>query len=316
MIVIAAALVLAALAILTAVGTLAIASAHPPSGRFIEVPGGRLHVVERGPADADAPTIVLLHGASGNLLDLRLALGERLAAHFRVILIDRPGHGWSDRPGGRGDGSPGRQAELIHQALARIGVKRTVMVGYSWSGALASAYALAYPAEIAGLVLLSPVTHPWQGGIGWLNSLIATPYIGSVIAYTVVVPAGHLLIDAGIRSVFAPQLPPPDYAERTAVRMILRPAEVMANAQDLAALKPFVTAQAPHYGEIAAPAVIIAGDDTDHIVSTDIHARAIAQQLPNGELTVLPGVGHMVHYAAPDLIVAAIDRLIVQSRRD
>jgi len=72
MIAIAAALVLAALAIVTAVGTLVIARAHPPSGRFVDVEGGRLHIVELGPADA--PAIVLLHGASGNLLDMRLAL--------------------------------------------------------------------------------------------------------------------------------------------------------------------------------------------------------------------------------------------------
>ena len=89
--------------------------AHPPTGRFVEVDGGRLHLVELGPAGA--PPVVLLHGASGNLGDMRLALGERLARSHRVILIDRPGHGWSDRPGGSADASPARQAALIHQAL-------------------------------------------------------------------------------------------------------------------------------------------------------------------------------------------------------
>ncbi len=72
--------------------------AHPPAGRFVEVAGGRLHLLELGPADA--PPVVLLHGASGNLGDMRVALGDRLAARYRVILVDRPGHGWSDRPDG------------------------------------------------------------------------------------------------------------------------------------------------------------------------------------------------------------------------
>ena len=100
-----------------AIGVDEIKRAHPPSGRFVEVDGGRLHLVELGPADA--PPVVLLHGASTNLEDMRLALADRLAANYRVILIDRPGHGWSDRPGGSADASPARQAKLIHQPLAR-----------------------------------------------------------------------------------------------------------------------------------------------------------------------------------------------------
>jgi hypothetical protein len=108
-----------------------IEQAHPPAGRFVEVSGGRLHLVELGPANG-AP-VVLFHGASGNLEDMRLALGDKLAERHRVILVDRPGHGWSERPGGSADASPARQAALIHEALQRIGVRRAVIVGHSWS---------------------------------------------------------------------------------------------------------------------------------------------------------------------------------------
>lgn len=92
------------LAAVTAVGTWAIDRAHPPAGRFVQVSGGRLHVLELGPKDG--MPVVLLHGASGNLQDMRVALGDKLAAHYRVILIDRPGHGWSDRPDGDADELP------------------------------------------------------------------------------------------------------------------------------------------------------------------------------------------------------------------
>ena len=299
------ALLLITLAVISRLGTAAIERAYPPSGQFVDIDGGRLHIVELG--RADAPAVVLLHGASGNQGDMRLALGDRLAARYRVILVDRPGHGWSDRPDGRKDSSPKRQAELIHQALVKIGVHKATILGHSWAGALATAYALEYPQETKGLVLLAPVTHPWPGGVGAVNSLIATPYIGPVIAYVGVLPAGYFMIGPGVRGVFDPQSPPADYAERTGVRMILRPSEFIANAQDLEDLKEFVRAQAPRYGEIKAPTVIISGDSNDHIVSTDIHSRAIAKQIPNAKLTVLPGVGHMVQFAATDLVVQAID---------
>ncbi len=306
------ALVLAALAVVTAIGTAAIERAYPPAGKFVEVEGGRLHVLELGPADA--PAIVLLHGASGNLGDMRLALGERLAARYRVILVDRPGHGWSDRPGGRQDASPARQAAIVHQALGRLGVGRAVILGHSWAGALATAYALAYPREVAGLVLLAPVTHPWPGGVSWINNLVATPVIGPLVAHTMILPVGYFLIAPGVKAVFAPQNPPPDYGRRTGVEMILRPSEFIANAQDLVDLKAFVTAQAPRYGEIGAPVAIISGDDTDKTVSTEIHSRAIARQLPHVTLTVLPGVGHMVQYAAPERVVEAIDQVTAAAR--
>jgi pimeloyl-ACP methyl ester carboxylesterase len=308
------AFVVAALALLyavTLVGTWQIEAGYPPAGRFVAVDGGRLHIVELGPADA--PAIVLLHGASGNLGDMRIVLGERLAQRYRVILVDRPGHGWSDRPGGRADASPLRQAELIHQALLKIGVTRSLMLGHSWSGALATAYTLAFPEAVSGLILLAPVTHPWPGGIGWINDVAAMPVIGPLIAHTLILPAGYFMLTPGAISVFRPQSPPPDYVARTGAAMILRSSEFIANAQDLAVLKEFVRAQVPHYAEIKAPVAIVSGD-IDPIVYTDIHSRAIAKQLPHATLTVLPGIGHMVHDSATDEVVQAIDKVAAEQR--
>lgn len=300
-----------ALAAVSYAGARLIERAYPPSGHFVDVDGGRLHVLELG--SADAPVVVLLHGASGNLGDMRMALGETLAQKYRVILIDRPGHGWSGRPGGEADAAPMRQAVLIHQALAKIGVRKAIIVGHSWSGALATAYTLSYPESVSGLVLLAGVMHPWPGGVAFLNHLVTTPVIGPLVAHTVILPLGYFLIDSGVAAVFAPEAPPPDYDARTGVRMILRPKEFIANAQDLVGLHAAVAAQSPRYGEIKAPTAIIAGD-ADRIVYTDIHSRGIAKQLPDATLTILPGVGHMVEFAAADLVVKAIDEIAAKAK--
>ncbi len=304
--------VLGGLAAYTAIAVHGIERAHPPAGRFVEVAGGRLHLLELGPADA--PAVVLLHGASGNLGDMRVALGDRLAARYRVIMIDRPGHGWSDRPDGAADASPAQQAALIHQALERIGVSHAIVVGHSWSGALATAYALAYPDATAGLLLLAPVAYPWPGGVGWYNPIVANSVVGWVFARTLALPIGKLLLKPGVGMVFAPQLPPPDYVERAGAELILRPRELTANAEDLTGLKAFVTAQAPHYGEIETPTIVIAGDE-DTTVSPDIHAKHIVRVLPHGRLIMLPGVGHMLHHAAPEVVIAAIDELAANKPR-
>ena len=88
---------LAILALVTQAGVLVLQRLYPAQGRMIEVEGGRLNVLDIGPRDAGGPPLVLIHGASSNLEAMRQPLGDRLAGNHRVILIDRPGHGWSSR---------------------------------------------------------------------------------------------------------------------------------------------------------------------------------------------------------------------------
>jgi pimeloyl-ACP methyl ester carboxylesterase len=295
-----------ALAVVTVIGTWAIERAHPPSGRFVDVAGGRLHVLELGPPDGGP--VVLLHGASDNLQDMRIALGDKLAAHYRVILIDRPGHGWSDRPDGDADASPARQATLIAQALDGLGVPRAIVVAHSLAGAIALALALNHPERVGSLVLLAPVSHPWDTGIAQLYRLTTASVIGDLFARTIVLPVAYPFLDTFAAEVFAPQPLPPDYVRRSAASMVLRPSEFIANADDVAHLLEGVTAQYKRYGEITVPAVIIAGEG-DASVSPKIHAQALAAQLPHAKLIMLPGVGHTVQHAAADLVVSEIDRL-------
>ena len=183
---------LAAGAVVTFIGTRRIERAHPPRGRFVDVDGLRQHVVELG-ANAgtqnDAPPIVLIHGAGCNLEDMRLALGERLAARHRVILIDRAGLGWSERKGRRGS-SPAYQAALLREVLDRLDVPRAIVVGHSWGGALAVAFALDQPGRTAGLVLLAPPLYPFPRGMLWLYRFLAIPFVGWLLAHTLTLPFG------------------------------------------------------------------------------------------------------------------------------
>jgi pimeloyl-ACP methyl ester carboxylesterase len=294
------------LAVLTAIGTVMIERQYPPEGRFVDVTGGRLHVLERG--KPDAPVVVLLHGASGNLLDMNVALGALLAARYRVIMIDRPGHGWSDRPGADDDASPARQAALIAQVLEKLGVARAILVGVSWSGALATSYALTFPERVVGLVLLAPVSHPWPGGIAWHYRLASMPALGPLFVHTALMPFAYPMMDRLARAAFAPQPMPDGYPEHAGLPLALRPNEFLANARDVADLKANVTLQAHRYGEIHAPAVIIAGD-RDTTVSPDIHSKTLAAAMPNAKLVILPGVGHIIHHAMAQLVIGEIDAM-------
>lgn len=284
-----------------------------PEARLVPVTGGNLNVVVLEPRGRPSGrTLLLLHGASGNLKDLEVSIGRRLAERHRVVLVDRPGHGRSDRLGGREMASPARQADAVIEALDALGVGRVVAVGHSWSGALATNLALDHADRISGLVTLSGATHPWPGGVAWYNPVAATPLVGDLFVATIVAPVGLVTFDRALKGVFAPHPPPPNYAERTDARLILRPSEFRANAQDISDLKRFLEKQAPRYGAIRVPTTIIVADK-DATVSPELHSRALARQVRGSKLVVIPGAGHMPHWTATSRVVAEIDALAMRT---
>jgi len=296
------------LALISRAGVLAVQRIYPAQGETIEVAGATLNVVDIGPRDAPGPPLVLIHGASSNLEAMRKPLGDMLAAKHRVILIDRPGHGWSTRAR-QADSTPAIQGSMIEEALERLGVGPAILVVHSWAGALGARMALDYPHRVAGLVMLAPVAYPWPGGVGWYNEVVTAPVIGPLLAYTITLPLGFLLAEPGARSVFLPQTMPENYIGNTATPLLLRPREFLANARDLVTLKAAVREQAPRYAEIRVPTVIISGD-VDKTVSTNIHSRPLAATVPDAKLIVLPGLGHMVQNAVPDLVMREIDAMV------
>lgn len=299
---------LAVLALVTQAGVMLVQRNHPARGNLVEVSGGRLHVVDLGRRDAAGPPIVMLHGASSNLEVMRQPVGERLARDRRVILIDRPGHGWSTRDR-LADSTPEIQGRMITEAPAKLGVAKAIFVVHSWAGALGARMALDHPQSVAGLVMLAPVAYPWPGGVGRYNRIVATPVIGPLLAYTITLPLGTLLAEPGARGVFLPQAMPPDFVRSTATPLLLRPREFLANAHDLVNLKAAVAEQAPRYAEISAPITIIAGDESDKTVSTRIHSRPLAAAAPNARLIVLSGIGHMIPNVVPDVVIAEVEAM-------
>jgi pimeloyl-ACP methyl ester carboxylesterase len=290
----------------TVVGTAVIERAHPPAGRFVPVTGGVLHVVEKGPPSA--PPVVLIHGAAANLRDLENALGERLGQSHRLLFVDRPGHGWSASAIDQNPSSLRAEAAVLYEALQGLGITRAVVVGHSWGGALAAAYALDYSQHVTGLVLLAPVAFAWTGRVPWFYRLGAMPLVGPVFAHLFALPVGWVAAPSGLRLVFWPQMPPSDYLDRSAGLLSFRPREFLATAREVTSLKDFGAGQADRYPALRVPTVIVAGD-RDVIVSPNDHARRLAATLPQAKLVMLPGVGHMPHYAATDAVVEAIANL-------
>lgn len=251
---------------------------------------------------------MLIHGAWAAHADLLAALGPFLR-DYRVIAIDRPGQGWSERPANWQSADPGNQASALMALLDEIAPEPLVLVGHSLGGALATRIALDHPGRLTGLVLLGAVTHPWLGKAARYNAWFTSPTLGPVLNSLIAVPIARLLMDQGIERAFAPQDAPTNYAATAELPLLFREGMYRRNLQDIVAADAALHEQARRYRELRVPVVALTGD-RDAFVSPTRHSAVIAREAPNGRLLVLPGVGHMPHHASPETIAGIVKRLM------
>ena len=308
-----AAVAAAGLALFTQWQVRVLEARYPANGKFASVEGGRLYYTEALPQGAPRGTVVLLHGASGNQANMTAALAGPLAARgYRVLAFDRPGHGWSERILGRAASSPAAQARMIAEAMRAAGAPRAIILAHSLAAVVALNMALDQKDAVQGLVLVSPVSHPWPGGINWTYRAGAHPVWGPLFANLIVTPAGLSRLPASVAGIFAPAPAPPDFIEATAAPLVLRPREYQDNAQDVASLYDFVAEQAPRYPQLTLPVAVITGD-TDSVVLRHIHSDGLARDIKGATLQVIAGEGHAPHFAHAGDVVAAVDAVAARA---
>jgi len=283
--------------------------AHPPIGRFLTVDGVRLHYIERGQGEP----LVLIHGNGSLIQDFLISgLVDRLSERYRVIVIERPGFGYSTRP--RRIWTPRVQARLFHQALERLGVEKAHVLGHSWGALVALALAVEFPGTVQSLVLEGGYYYPTARTDVVLLTPPAIPVVGDVMRYTVSPIAARLLLPHMIEKIFQPAPVPERFHQLFPKELTLRPSHLRAATEDVALMIPAATELQHHYAEVMAPVVVVAGAG-DRIVSARRHAERLHQALPGSELLRLPGVGHMAHHTAPDMVIEAIDRAAHRAAR-
>ena len=277
--------------------------AHPASGHRVEVGGYGVHVIEAG---SSGPPVLMIHGASANAREFTWTLAPKLDQDFRVLMADRPGHGYSRRPP--------RADTLAVQAAQMAGVleklapgEKAVVVGHSFGGAVALRLALDRPELVKGLVLLAPVTHDWGGdGHAWYNRFASSRLLGP--AFSQVVPlVGPRQVGAGIGSVFDPSPAPEGYFDRSGIGLLFRPPAFRANARDVRRLNAELAAQSQRYGELDLPITVFSGSK-DTVITPAKHTARLKKQVAL-DLVILPEEGHMPHHRHGPDVADAIRRL-------
>ncbi|HVE49611.1 MAG TPA: alpha/beta hydrolase [Casimicrobiaceae bacterium] len=259
--------------------------------------------------------MVLLHGNAVHLGDFEASgLIDRLAKNFRVIAFDRPGFGHSERPRDR-LWTAAAQAALFHRAMSQLAIERPVVLGHSWGTLVALELALQPSVRVQKLILLSGYYYPTARLDVALAAPPAIPIVGDVMRYTVSAVSARLLIARTVQAMFAPQPVPAHYLATLGREMLVRPVQIRASAQDATFMIPAAGALRKRYADLAVRTVIFAGG-ADKVVDPDDHARKLHAELSDSELHVLPGVGHMLHHAVCDELVAAITPTIPSIQSD
>ena len=270
-----------------------------PKEHYLNIENTRVRYVESGAG----PDIVLIHGNAGSADDFDFQSLGRLCRNYRVIAIDRPGHGKSDRPRGS-DATLQYQMHLLHETLSHIGVTRPVLVGHSWGGSLALAYAVDYPTELSAIVLLAPAAYADGGPDQFMRAVLKTPVLGDMSLTIGRVIIGKHLLKKELRKAFYPDSVPDEYLRHASVSW-LGHKHVRAILEDEYGLDQELKKVSKHYSEITIPVVIVTGDH-DKVVSAEHNAIRLKTSIGQSQLMELKNTGHQIPQTHPESIYNAL----------
>lgn len=274
----------------------------PPRGRFVDVDGARIHYLDEG----SGPVLLLVHGLAGQTRNFTHSLFDRLKREHRVVVLDRPGSGYSTRPAGA-SAALDDQALTIARFCQTLGLERPLVVGHSLGGAIALALALNHPEQVGGLALIAPVTHPMGRVPHPFEGLeIASPLVRRLVAWTLATPLSIANRALALQTLFGPQAVAADFATKGGGLLNLRPCTFIGASCDLVAAD--LADMPPRYKSLTLPIGILYGTD-DRILDPAAHGTALAEKLHDADLELIEGGGHMILIASADRSAAFIERM-------
>jgi pimeloyl-ACP methyl ester carboxylesterase len=292
--VIAALVVLLGLNALVTSGETKSAEVTVPGGEIVKVPGADLQVVDRGPKGA--PPIVLIHCFTCSI-DWWDAISPRLEGDHRVVAVDLLGHGGSEKPDS--GYSISNQADLVAQALSRLGVREATVVGHSLGGTVAVALAQQSPQLVDRVVIVdTPPTHE-EGDLGLVARLGFAPVIGEMFWRL----KPDVAVRKGLEVAFAPGFDVPDAFVEDVDRMTYTSySDSPSASEDYGDEEPLDE----RMEQTGKPLLVIMGAEEQII---DEPARRLAEYratVPGSRTELIPGVGHSPNVEAPGRTAALI----------
>ena len=254
--------------------------------KFVTLGGVKVHYLQAG----QGPTVLLVHGLGTSLVTWQRNVEPLVAAGYRVLALDLPGHGDSDKPRGLSY-DPVAGADLLLQFLQSQGVQQASVVGSSAGGLVVSLFALTYPEWVEKLVLVA------SGGLGrrvcWLLRVLSVPGLGELVYQ----PKLENFFDLSQHIFFQS---PPFLEEILPEMMRVRNLPGSRHAP-LKGVRSSVNLFGLHQRryvlhrlkELSKPILSVWGEE-DKILPVS-HAAMVQRELPQTVVRVLPRCGHWPH---------------------
>jgi pimeloyl-ACP methyl ester carboxylesterase len=276
--------------------------------RFLTLASGALvHVRDTGGREG-MPQMILLHGSNASLHTWE-PLVERLRADWRIVRIDLPGHGLTGAtPTGRYDTE--EYIATVDEVATAMGMPRFILGGNSMGGGVTWRYALAHPERIQALLLLDAGGMPPRAGDPPPRSNIGFRIVRSPIGRWLgmhITPRS--LIEQSLKQSVSNQAVVTDESVTRYWELLRFPGNREATMIRFA--RGWDNSHAEEARRIQAPALVLFGAE-DRLINPSA-AQSFAERLPNDEVLILPGIGHLPMEEAPDATAAAI-RLFLGER--
>lgn len=277
----------------------------PRDGELMELNGDTLHYVDHG---GSGPAIVMIHGLGGQMRNFGKAMVDDLARDYRVILVDRPGSGYSTRAAGR-SARLRVQGETIAEFIRKLKLDRPLLVGHSLGGALSLSIALNHPDVAGGLALIAPLTQvEAEADVApvFKPLIIRSPAMRRAVAWTLATPMGMVKTKEVLKQIFAPEPVPEDFGTAGGGLLAMRPSNFYASSSDVVDLEGELEGMVERYATLSVPVSILYGRG-DNLLAYAKHGERTAAEIPGGRVEVVEG-GHMLPFTQPELSAAFVRR--------
>jgi pimeloyl-ACP methyl ester carboxylesterase len=254
-------------------------------------------------------TVVLLHGMNffGEYWAEPIDVLRREG--FRVVVPDQIGFGRSSKPV-----IPYNLHDMARNTkrlLDTLQIGRVAVVGHSMGGMLAARFATQYPVVVERVVIYNP--------IGLTDPRFTRPWSDPEESYRRVLNTSYQSASASIRRYFAhnPSAWKPEYEKYVRIHYGWtlsgdwpRFARVRALIQQVPYLDPVVY----DWAHIQAPTLAVGGAEDG--ANFPERMKFIAESIPNGRgrLHLIPGVGHVPHFEAPDKLYPVLVAFLKETK--
>ncbi len=246
--------------------------------KLVDVGGHKLRLATAGNGP---PDFVCLHGLVDRI-EIWDHIAEPLSQRGRVVLVDQRGHGESEAPPG-----PYRREDLaadVSAVITDLGAEKVVLVGHSMGGIISMTTALAYPDQIAGLVLIGTASQCNEKTAGW---------------YERIAQAGEKDGNTGLaRAIYGKKSKKVIDGDAQGISEVTRTLKSL-----------YEDPLTPQLPAITCPVLLLVGDKDPMGPKA---SSIIAAQFEDSELVTIPNCGHWVHVDEPEAVLTAIDRFVAR----